>query len=61
LIGLHTTLGYSENSSNTSGTLSVKDGAYIAKIALRRPCGTLITEAAQTANQLVPLTMPHTG
>jgi hypothetical protein len=63
LIGLHTTLGYSENSSNASGTLSVKDGAHIAKIALLGNYmagsfvsaadghgGTLITEAGQAAN-----------
>jgi hypothetical protein len=73
-VGLHTTLGYSENSSDTGGILSVKDGTHIAKIALLGNYmatsfvaaadghgGTLITEAAQTANQLVPLTMPHTG
>jgi hypothetical protein len=64
LFGRHTTLGYSENSSNTGGTLSVKDGTHIAKLALLRNYmatsfvaaadghgGTLITEAAQTANQ----------
>ena len=72
--GVHTTLGYSENSSDTGGTLSVKDGTHIAKLALLGNYmatsfvtaadghgGTLITEAAQTANQLVPLTTPHTG
>lgn len=61
--GVHTTLGYSENSSNTGGTLRVTDGSHIAKLALlgnymatsfvtacRRHGGTLITEAAQTAN-----------
>jgi hypothetical protein len=72
--GVHTTLGYSENSGNAGGTLSVKDGAHIAKIALLGNYmatsfvtaadghgGTLITEAGQTANQLAPLTTPHTG
>jgi hypothetical protein len=72
--GLHTTLGYSENSSDTGGTLTVKDGSHIAKLALLGNYmatsfvtaadghgGTLITEAAQTANQLVPLTTPHMG
>jgi hypothetical protein len=34
LFGRHTTLGYSENSSNTGGILLVKDGTHIAKIAL---------------------------
>jgi hypothetical protein len=32
--GVHTTLGYSENSSNTGGTLRVTDGSHIAKLAL---------------------------
>ena len=72
--GAHTTLGYSENSSDTGGILSVKEGTHIAKLALLGNYmatsfvaaadghgGTLITEAAQTANQLVPLTTPHTG
>jgi autotransporter passenger strand-loop-strand repeat protein len=72
--GLHTTLGYSENSSDTGGILSVKEGTHIAKIALLGNYmatsfvtaadghgGTLITEAAQTASQLAPLTTPHTG
>jgi hypothetical protein len=67
----HTTLGYSENSSDTGGTLSVKDGTHIARIALLGNYvatsfvaaadghgGTLVTEAAQTANQL--LAAPHT-
>ena len=60
--GVHTTLGYSENSSDTGGTLSVKDGTHIAKLALLGNYmatsfvtaadghgGTLITEAAQTS------------
>jgi hypothetical protein len=72
--GLDTTLGYSENSSDTGGTLTVKDGSHIAKLALLGNYmatsfvtaadghgGTLITEGPQTANQLVPLTTPHTG
>jgi hypothetical protein len=72
LFGHHSTLGYSENRSHTGGTLSVKDGIHIAKIALlgnymagsfvtaaNGHGGTLIAEAAQTANQLVPLTTPH--
>ena len=72
--GRHTTLGYSENSSDTGGILSVKEGTHIAKLALLGNYmatsfvtaadghgGTLIPEAAQTANQLVPLTTPHTG
>jgi hypothetical protein len=72
--GVHTTLGYSENSSQTGGILSVNDGTHIVKLALPGNYmatsfvtaadghdGTLITEATQTANQLVPLTTPHTG
>jgi hypothetical protein len=72
--GLHTTLGYSKNSSETGGMLTVKDGTHIAKLTLLGNYmatsfvtaadghgGTLITEAAQTANQLVPLTTPHMG
>jgi hypothetical protein len=72
--GVHTTLGYSDNSSNTGGTLRVTDGSHIAKLALLGNYmagsfvtatdghgGTLITEAAQTANQLVPLTTPRMG
>jgi hypothetical protein len=73
LFGLQTTLGYSENSSHTGGTLRVTEGSHIAKIALLGNYmatsfvtaadghgGTLITEAAQTANQSVLLTTPHT-
>ena len=54
--------------------MSVKEGTHIAKIALLGNYmaasfvtaadghgGTLITEAAQAANQLVPLPTPHTG
>ena len=72
--GVHTTLGYSENSSDTGGILSVKEGTHVAKIALLGNYmaasfvtaadghgGTLIMEGSQTANQLVPLTTPHTG
>jgi hypothetical protein len=32
--GVHTTLGYSENSSHNGGILSIKDGAHIAKLVL---------------------------
>jgi hypothetical protein len=73
-LGVHTTVGYSESSGDTGGILSVKDGAHIAKLALLGNYmatsfvtaadghgGTLVTEGAQTANQLVPLTTPHTG
>jgi hypothetical protein len=62
--GVHTTLGYSENSSDTGGTLTVKDGTHIAKLALLGNYmatsfvtaadghgGTLVTEATQTAQQ----------
>ena len=69
--GAHTTLGYSENSSDTGGILSVKDGTHIAKLALLGNYmaasfvtasdgygGTLITEGGQTAQQSL-LTHPH--
>jgi hypothetical protein len=69
--GAHTTLGYSENSSDTGGILSVKDGTHIAKLALLGNYmaasfvtasdgygGTLITEGVQTAQQSL-LTHPH--
>ena len=62
--GLHTTLGYSENSSDTGGILSVKEGTHIAKIALLGNYmatsfvatadghgGTLLTQAPQTGQQ----------
>ena len=71
LFGRHTTLGYSENSSHTGGTLSVKDGIHIAKLALLGNYmatsfvtaadghgGTLITEAPQTTQQPL-LSHPH--
>jgi hypothetical protein len=58
----------------TGGTLTVIDGRHAAAIALlgnyiagsfvttvEGHGGTLITETAQTANQLAPLTTPHTG
>ena len=69
--GGHTTLGYSENSSDSGGILSVKDGTHIAKLALLGNYmaasfvtasdgygGTLITEGGQTAQQSL-LTHPH--
>ena len=70
--GAHTTLGYSEDGGDAGGTLLHTAGTHGAKLALlghymatsfvtAADChgGTLITEAAQTANQLVPLTTPH--
>jgi hypothetical protein len=67
----HTTLGYSDNSSDTAGTLSVNDGAFAAKVALLGNYiaasfvatadghgGTLITEATQLEQQSA-LTKPH--
>ena len=70
--GANTTLGYSENSSDNGGTLSITDGAHAAAIALLGnyiaasfvPAadglgGTVISEAAQTANQQPLLTHPH--
>ena len=72
--GAHTTLGYSEDSGDVGGTLSVTEGTHGAKLALlgnymaasfvtaaNGHGGPLIAEAAQTVNQLVPLTTPHTG
>jgi hypothetical protein len=62
--GVQTTLGYSENSSDTGGILSVKEGTHIAKIALLGNYmamsfvtaadghgGTLLTQATQTGPQ----------
>jgi autotransporter-associated beta strand protein len=70
--GARTTLGYSENSSGTGGTLTVSDGADAAAITLLGHYmassfvtaadghgGTLITEASQTASQQPLLTLPH--
>jgi hypothetical protein len=70
--GANTTLGYSENSSDNGGTLSITDGAHAAAIALLGNYiaasfvtaadghgGTVISEAAQTANQQPLLTQPH--
>lgn len=67
----HTTLGFSENASHTSGTLTIKDGTLVAKVALLGNYiaesfamqadghgGTLITEAPQTTQQPL-LTQPH--
>jgi hypothetical protein len=72
--GAHTTLGYSGNSSDAGGTLPDSDGTFSAKLALLGNYmatsfvtafdghgGTLFTEGSQTANQLMPLTTPHTG
>jgi hypothetical protein len=69
--GAHTTLGYSENSSDTGGILSVKNGTHIAKLALLGNYmaasfvtasdgygGTLITEGGQAAQQSL-LTHPR--
>ena len=69
--GAHTTLGYSENSSETGGTLTVKDGTHIAKIALLGNYmaasfvtaadghgGTLVTETALPDQQPM-LARPH--
>jgi len=70
--GVHTTLGYSENSSDTGGTLSVKDGTHIAKIALLGNYtaasfviaadghgGLLISETPQTEQQSLLTHPPH--
>ena len=70
--GAHTTLAYSETSNAIGGTLTLANGSQPASIALlgyymaasfvtaaTGHGGTLITEAAQTVNQL--LATPHTG
>src|SRR6516225_3222949 len=67
----NTTLGYSPNSTNTSGTLSVTDGTRTANIALLGSYmvsafaassdgygGTLIADPVQPASQPL-LTLPH--
>jgi len=64
--GVHTTLGYSENSSHTGGILSIKDGTLIAKLALLGNymvtsfvisadghSGTLVTDAQQAQQPLL--------
>jgi hypothetical protein len=69
--GVHTTLGFSENSSHTGGVLTVKDGTHVAKIALLGNYiaasftlaadghgGTLITEGSETTQQPL-LTQPR--
>jgi autotransporter passenger strand-loop-strand repeat protein len=71
--GAHTMLGHSEDNGD-GGTLPDRDGTHGAKLALlghymatsfvtaaNGHGGTLISEAAQAANQLVSLTTPHTG
>jgi probable HAF family extracellular repeat protein len=69
--GAHTTLGYSENKSDTGGTLTVTDGTHAAAIALFGNYmastlvigadghgGTSVTEAPQPG-QPPPLAHPH--
>jgi hypothetical protein len=69
--GAHTTLGYSENKSDTGGTLTITDGTHAATIALLGNYmaasfvtaadghgGTLITEGVQAVQQTL-LTHPH--
>jgi hypothetical protein len=69
--GPQTTLGYTENSTNAGGTLTINDGAHTASIALLGNYiagsfvtaadghgGTLVSEAAHTAQQPL-LTKPH--
>ena len=70
--GARTTLGYAQNKSDTGGTLTVKNGAEVAKIALLGSYiamnfvatadghgGTLITENLQTAGTQALLVKPH--
>jgi hypothetical protein len=72
--GARTTLGYAGNSGDDAGTRPNTDSTHSVKLALLGNYmatsfvtaadghgGTLITEAAQTANQLVSLTTPHAG
>ena len=68
--GVHTTLGYSENRSNTGGTLSVKDGTHIAKLALlgNYMAGSFVTTADGHGGTLITeiasqplLAAPHTA
>jgi hypothetical protein len=72
--GAQKTLAYAENNADAGGTLTVTDGRHAAAIAFLGNYmatsfvtaadghgGTLTTEGTQTANQLVPLTTPHTG
>jgi hypothetical protein len=66
----HTTLGFSENSSDPGGMASVTDGTHTARVALLGKCiasslaiaadghdGTLATEAPPAVN-LQPLVTP---
>jgi hypothetical protein len=72
--GATTTLAFSENNSRTGGTLTVTDGSHAAAVALLGNYmastlvtaadghgGTVVTEAAQSANQQPLLTQPHTA
>jgi hypothetical protein len=69
--GAPTTLGYTENSTNTGGTLTISDGSHAASIALLGNYiaasfvtagdghgGTLVTEVAQV-DQQPQLAKPH--
>ena len=69
--GAPTTLGYTENSTNTGGILTISDGAHAASIALLGNYiaasfvtaadgqgGTLVSEAAHVDHQSA-LTKPH--
>ena len=70
----NTTLGYLPNAGNLGGTLNVSDGVHHASLALLGQYmassfvtasdghgGTLISEGAQSSNQIVSLTLPHTA
>ena len=65
-------LGYSGNADHSGGTLSVGDGTHMAQIGLLGSYmastfaassdghgGTLISEAAQTSNQMAVVTHQH--
>ena len=71
--GAHSTLGYSGNSDNSGGTLSVGDGAHVASVALLGSYmastfvaasdghgGTLISQAAQAPAPTLILAQTHT-
>ena len=72
--GARTTLAHLDDGGDGGGTLPEMDGTHSAKLALLGHYmatsfvtaadghgGTLFTEAAQAANQLVSLTTPHAG
>lgn len=59
--GVHTTLGYSEDSSDTGGILSVKNGLHTTSIALLGTCiaGSFVAAADGHGGTLVTEAQPH--